>query len=70
MPTNRLTELLAREKMSRAAAADLCGVRERTVERWEKGTTGIPDEHKRTLIARFHVTAEYLLGWDRTEAAA
>jgi DNA-binding XRE family transcriptional regulator len=68
--TNRLQELYEREGLSRAAVADFCGVRERTVERWEKEDTGIPDDQKRRLCRRFKVSAEHLMGWDRTEAAA
>ena len=65
MTVNRITELLDREEMSLAGAADLCGVRERTVERWIREETGIPDAQKRVLAERFSCTVEHLLGWDR-----
>jgi transcriptional regulator with XRE-family HTH domain len=70
MTLNRIAELLLREDMPLQDAADLCGVGARTVERWVREDTAIPDEHKRTLATRFDVTADYMLGWDRDEAKA
>jgi transcriptional regulator with XRE-family HTH domain len=67
---NRLAELIARGDESLTDLAAFCGVRERTIERWVKGETGIPDSSKRVLAARFNVTPEYLMGWDRETGAA
>ncbi len=56
--------------MPRTDLASKCGVSERTVQRWEEGTTGIPDTQKRKLAELFEVSVEYLLGWDSEKAAA
>lgn len=62
---NRLSELRQREELSQAALAADYGVTEQTVSRWERGTTAIPDEAKRSLCEKFDVSVEYLMGWDR-----
>lgn len=48
----------------------LCKRDSSTVGRWISGEVPIPDEAKRLLAAKFNVSVEHLLGWDRTEAAA
>lgn len=69
MTTNRLQELREQRGLARSEIATLCGVTERTVERWEKGDTAIPDPQKRVLTAYFNVTVERLMGWDQVEVA-
>jgi plasmid maintenance system antidote protein VapI len=63
--TNRIPDLLKREDMSLADVARLCEVRERTIERWVREETGIPDDQKRRLAERFECSIEFLMGWDR-----
>lgn len=41
-----------------------------TIDRWENGTTPIPDDAKLILSRHFNVSVEHLLGWDREEAVA
>lgn len=65
---NRIAELLLREDMSLEDAADLCAVGVRTVERWIREDTSIPDEQKRALAGRFECTVDFMLGWDRVPA--
>jgi transcriptional regulator with XRE-family HTH domain len=62
---NRLADLRRSREMSIAELAVLCDVGHRTVERWERGETGIPDDQKRLLCQHFEVSADHLLGWDR-----
>ena len=68
--SNRLAELRRAAGMSIAELAVLCDVGHRTIERWERGETAIPDEQKRLLCLHFEVSADHLLGWDRQEAKA
>lgn len=70
MTTNRLQELREARTEARTEIATLCGVTERTVERWESEATAIPDSQKQALTEHFQVSVEHLLGWDRTKAAA
>lgn len=70
MTTNRVQTLREAREMPRTDLASKCGVSERTVQRWEEGTTGIPDTQKRKLAELFEVSVEYLLGWDSEKAAA
>lgn len=63
--SNRLAELRRSCEMSIAELAVLCDVGHRTIERWERGETGIPDEQKRVLCLHFSVSIEHLMGWDR-----
>jgi transcriptional regulator with XRE-family HTH domain len=68
---NRLKELREEQGLSQADIASLTGKKTSiTVDRWEKGAVPIPDSAKRQLSDRFGVTVEYLLGWDREQAAA
>jgi transcriptional regulator with XRE-family HTH domain len=68
---NRIAELLLREDMSLADVAALCEVKStRTIERWTREEVEIPDHQKRRLADRFHVSVEYLMGWDRIPTAA
>ncbi len=56
--------------MTRIELALHCGVTERTIQRWEEETTGIPDDQKLVLTELFKVTVERLLGWDREGVTA
>jgi transcriptional regulator with XRE-family HTH domain len=74
-PTNRLTELREQAEMSPAGLADLVGVAETQVRRWERGDVLIPTKYLSTLTDLLSVTADHLLGLDRestptTKAAA
>lgn len=53
--------------LNRVDIASLCSRDTTTVGRWLKGEVPIPDDAKRKLTARFEVTVEYLLGWDRDD---
>ncbi|HET7443288.1 MAG TPA: helix-turn-helix transcriptional regulator [Solirubrobacterales bacterium] len=66
---NRLQELRTAAGISRAGLADYVGVGETQVRRWEVGDVLIPTRHLERLTAKLDVTVEYLLGWDREEAA-
>jgi transcriptional regulator with XRE-family HTH domain len=75
LPTNRLTELREQAELSPAGLADLVGVGETQVRRWESGDALIPTKHLGTITQRLGVTADHLLGLDRessptTKAAA
>lgn len=35
-----------------------------TLQRWEMGETGIPDERKLEIAAHFAVSVSFLMGWD------
>lgn len=67
MTTNRLRILREKNGEARTELATLCGVTERTIERWEGGVTGIPDAQKRLLGEHFGVSTDALMGWDRNE---
>jgi transcriptional regulator with XRE-family HTH domain len=67
-PINRLTDLREEAEMSPAALADLVGVGETQVRRWEKGDALIPTKHLAVITARFDVSADHLLGLDREPA--
>lgn len=66
---NRLQELRTAAGISRAGLADFVGVGETQVRRWEVGDVLIPTRHLERLTAKLDVSVEYLLGWDREEAA-
>lgn len=67
---NRLQELREAAGMSRAGLADYIGVGEAQVRRWELREVLVPTRHLPKLTAKFGVSADYLLGFDRTKAAA
>lgn len=67
---NRIRDLREATGLKRHELAVELGVDPTTVYRWEKGTTAIDDDTKHQLAARFGVSIEHLMGWDRTEAAA
>lgn len=69
---NRLGELMEAHEppLSRLDVASLCKRDTSTVGRWIDGQVPIPDEAKQILCAEFDCTVEWLMGWDRTEAAA
>jgi len=64
-PVNRLTELRETAGLSPAALADLVGVAETQVRRWERGDVLIPTKYLAPITARLDVTADHLLGLDR-----
>ena len=67
---NRLARLRAAQEISRSELAELFGVHERTVYRWETGETPIPEKHWERLSELFGVSVAYLLGLngdDQTE---
>jgi transcriptional regulator with XRE-family HTH domain len=65
MHGNRIAELRQEAGVSQAEIAAEHGVKEVTVDRWEKEKTAVPDDHKRKLSARFGCSIEHLMGWDR-----
>lgn len=68
---NRLKELREGKEMSKVEVAALTGRGSSlTVDRWENGTTPIPDDAKLILSRHFKVSVEHLLGWDQEKAAA
>lgn len=66
MAQNRVAELRQAQvpPMSPTGLADRLGVRERTVYRWERGESGIPDEKKLALAELFGVSVLWLMGWE------
>jgi transcriptional regulator with XRE-family HTH domain len=67
---NRLFELREAAGISRPGLADLVGVGEHQVRRWESSDVLIPSRHLPVLAERFDCTVEHLMGWDREEAKA
>jgi transcriptional regulator with XRE-family HTH domain len=67
---NRLEQLREDAGISRPAIADLVGVGEHQVRRWEANEVLIPTKHLEALTEKFGVSVEYLMGWDREPAAA
>lgn len=62
---NRVARCRKHSHLSRAGVADRLGVTERTVYRWERGETQIPDDAKLALADMFGgVTVSHLMGWD------
>lgn len=61
---NRLRGLRTGRGLSLASLAELVGVHESTVSRWESGESGIPDPRKQQLAEMFDVSVSYLMGWD------
>ncbi len=70
MDGNRIAELREAAGASQAEIAAEHGVKEVTVDRWEKDKTAIPDEHKRKLCKRFDCSVDHLMGWDRDDTRA
>lgn len=62
MPQNRLARLRRGLGWNQAQLADFMGVSSRTIYRWERGDTGIPDQHKARLCDLFGVSLDHLLG--------
>jgi transcriptional regulator with XRE-family HTH domain len=70
MPPNRIVEL--RKAMGLSArqvglrVQEISGQQatERTVYRWERGETGIPDTQKLALADLFSVSVPWLMAWD------
>jgi transcriptional regulator with XRE-family HTH domain len=60
---NRLYRLREAQGLSRTDISERLGVSERTVYRWERGDTHIPDDHKLTLADLFGVSVTWLMRW-------
>ncbi|HEM2802776.1 TPA: helix-turn-helix transcriptional regulator [Streptococcus suis] len=60
---NKLKELRAEQNLSQKDLADIFGVSEKTILRWEKGTTDIKTIKAKELAEHFNVTVPYLLGY-------
>jgi transcriptional regulator with XRE-family HTH domain len=43
------------------------GPTERTINRWERGESGVPDRWKLVLADVFGVSVPYLMGWDESD---
>lgn len=61
---NRLKELRQEKKLSQKEIADLLGVSEKTISRWEKGENAIKSDKVQQLADYFKVGVGYLLGDD------
>lgn len=61
---NRLARLREGQGLDRYELAKLIGVHERTIYRYEAGTSGIPDSTKGALATIFGVSIAYLMGWE------
>lgn len=62
MPSNRLQPLRETIGWSRERLGNHLGVHERTIRRWEKGESRIPDEAKAALCDLFGVSLDHLMG--------
>lgn len=64
-PGNRIEALRNASGLSRAGVADRLAVTERTVYRWERGETSIPDDKKLALAQLFGgVSVIHMMGWE------
>lgn len=67
-PANRLAELRQERGLARRDLAVLLDVTEDTIRRYEENRGGpIPSRHIPTLAQHLGVSAERLMGWDRTD---
>ena len=64
MAPNRLKELRSAQGFRLLDMGEQMGVALRTVNRWERMETQIPDHQKVRLAALFGVTVAYLMRWD------
>lgn len=67
MPTlnpNRLTALREAADLLPVDVASRLRVTERTVYRWERGESAIPDRHKLALAELFGVSVAWLMRWE------
>lgn len=67
MPTpnlNRLTALREAADLLPVDVASRLRVTERTVYRWERGESAIPDRHKLSLAEMFGVSVSWLMRWE------
>lgn len=60
---NRLKELRKDKKISQTTLAKLLNVNEKTISRWENGTSNIKPEKAEKLADFFEVNTAYLLGY-------
>ena len=67
---NQISVLREQRGWHRSVIAAEFNIGERTVRRWESGEVSVPSEYIPQLAALFDVSPEYLMGWDREEAAA
>jgi transcriptional regulator with XRE-family HTH domain len=61
---NRLARLREIQGLSRTDIGSRLGVSERTVYRWERGETPIPDDHKLELADLFGTSVVWLMQWE------
>lgn len=62
---NNLKELRINSNLSQKELADIFNVSEKTILRWEKGTTDIKSSKAEQLADYFNVTVPYLLGYSQ-----
>jgi transcriptional regulator with XRE-family HTH domain len=60
---NRIEHTRRASALSREQVAVELGVSARTIYRWERGDTFVPDEHKLAMAGMFGVTVPWLMGW-------
>ena len=61
---NRLAELRRAQGLTLETLSRTLGVAQSTVNRWERGQTGIPDRYKLDLAEIFAVSVPFLMGWE------
>lgn len=61
---NRIAKLRRMSGLERVDVAARLRVSERTVYRWERGETQVPDEFKLELAEMFAVSVPWLMGWE------
>ena len=64
MIPNRLKELRSAQGLRLLDLGEQMGVALRTINRWERMETQIPDHQKVRLAAAFGVTVPYLMQWE------
>lgn len=60
---NRIAALRAAASLTQAGVAELIGVDQSTVRRWEVGSHAIPDARKVELAGLFGVSVGHLMCW-------
>ena len=66
---NRLKELRKEKKLTQQEVAEVLGVNEKTVSRWEKGENEIKLAQASMLAGYFSVPVWYLLGYSKNREA-
>jgi len=67
---NRIESLRKAKGWHRTVIAAEFNVGERTVMRWEAGTTSVPSDYIPRLAEMFDVSPAQLMGWDRSDSPA